>query len=49
MDSQLYLPRPKGVACTALKWPITPEIMEHGYAFLYDALRSFRSMSRSAA
>ena len=31
----LYLPRPKGFACTALKWPITPEIMEHGYAFLY--------------
>ena len=26
----------KGFACTALKWPITPEIMEHGYAFLYD-------------
>ena len=31
----LYLPRPKGFACTALKWPITPEIMEYGYAFLY--------------
>ena len=32
----VYLPRPKGFPCTALKWPVTPEIMEYGYAFLYD-------------
>ena len=32
----VYLPRPQGFACTALKWPITPEIMEYGYAFLYE-------------
>ena len=31
----VYLPRPKGFPCTALKWGITPEIMEYGYAFLH--------------
>lgn len=35
----VYLPRPQGFARTALKWPITPEIMEHGYAFLFDRYR----------
>lgn len=35
----VYLPRPQGFACTALKWPITPEIMEYGYAFLYERYR----------
>ena len=35
----VYLPRPKGFPCTALKWPITPEIMEYGYAFLYGRYR----------
>ena len=35
----VYLPRPQGFARTALKWPITPEIMEHGYAFLIDRYR----------
>ncbi len=32
----VYLPRPQGFACTALKWPITPEIMEYGYAHLHE-------------
>ena len=35
----VYLPRPQGFARTALKWPITPEIMAHGYAFLFDRYR----------
>ena len=35
----LYLPRPQGFARTALKWPITPEIMEYGYAYLYERYR----------
>ena len=35
----VYLPQPQGFACTALKWPITPEIMEYGYAFLYERYR----------
>lgn len=35
----VYLPRPQGFACTALKWPVTPEIMEYGYAFLFDRYR----------
>ena len=34
--SPTYLPRPRGFACTALKWPVTPEIMEYGYTFLYE-------------
>ena len=34
-----YLPRPRGFACTALKWPVTPQIMEYGYAFLYERYR----------
>ena len=34
--SPTYLPRSRGFACTALKWPVTPEIMEYGYAFLYE-------------
>ena len=32
----VYLPRPRGFPCTALKWPVTPEVMEYGYAFLYE-------------
>ena len=32
----VYLPRPRGFPCTALKWPVTPEIMEYGCAFLYE-------------
>ena len=35
----LYLPRPQGFACTALKWPVTPEIMAYGFAFLFDRYR----------
>ena len=35
----VYLPRPQGFARTALKWPVTPEIMEYGYAFLFDRYR----------
>ena len=31
----IYLPRAAGFPSTALKWPITPEIMEYGYAHLY--------------
>lgn len=31
-----YLPRPQGFARTALKWPITPEIMADGLSYLYD-------------
>ena len=32
----IYLPRAAGFPSTALKWPITPEIMEYGYAHLYE-------------
>lgn len=35
----VYLPRPQGFACTALKWPVTPEIMAYGFAFLFDRYR----------
>jgi len=31
----VYLPRVPGFPQTALKWPITPEIMEYGYEDLY--------------
>lgn len=33
--SPVYLPRYPGFPRTALKWPITPEIMEYGYEDLY--------------
>ena len=29
----------QGFACTALKWPVTPEIMAYGFAFLFDRYR----------
>ena len=32
----VYLPRPVGAPRTALKWPITPEIMEDGLSYLFD-------------
>ena len=32
----IYLPRCPGFPRTALNWPITPEIMEYGYADLYQ-------------
>ncbi len=34
-----YLPRPVGHPRTALKWPITPEVMRWGPRFLYDRYR----------
>ena len=35
----VYVPRPVGAPRTALKWPITPEIMEHGLSYLSDRYR----------
>lgn len=35
----VYLPRCPGFPRTALKWPITPEIMEYGYEDLYERYR----------
>ena len=35
----VYVPRPVGAPRTALKWPVTPEIMEHGLSYLYDRYR----------
>ena len=35
----VYVPRPAGAPCTALKWPITPEILEDGLSYLFDRYR----------
>jgi len=32
----VYVPKPDGCPRTALKWPITPEIMEYGPRFLWE-------------
>ena len=31
----VYVPRPVGAPRTALKWPITPEVLEYGLTYLY--------------
>ena len=35
----VYVPRPAGAPRTALKWPITPEIMEHSLSYVFDRYR----------
>ena len=35
----VYVPRPVGAPRTALKWPVTPEIMEESLSYLFDRYR----------